>query len=60
LVYDIAVQSKVDNIVINDIIINRGNNCSINYYMREKYLPVELKFRRYAEFLTGCDVNYIK
>ena len=28
--------------------------------MREKYLPVELKFRHYAQFLTGCDVNYIK
>ena len=60
LVYDVAVQSKVDNIVVNDIIINRGNNCNINDYMREKYLPAKLKFGRYAQFLTGCDVNYIK
>jgi len=59
LVYDVAVQSKVDNIVVNDIIINRGNNCNINDYMREKYLPAKLKFGRYAQFLTGCDVNYI-
>ncbi|MBJ9953247.1 hypothetical protein I5735_09380 [Acinetobacter baumannii] len=60
LVYDIAIQSKVDNIVVNEIIINRGNNCNINDYMREKYLPANLKFGRYAKFSTGCDVNYIK
>lgn len=60
LVYDIAVQSKVDNIVVNEIIINRGNNCNINDYMREKYLPANLNFGRYAKFSTGCDVNYIK
>ena len=60
LVYDVAVQSKVDNIVVNDIIINRGNNCNINDYMREKYLPAKLKFGRYTQFLTSCDINYIK
>lgn len=60
LVYDIAIQSKVDNIVVNDIIINRGNNCNISDYVREKYLPAKLKFGRYTQFLTSCDVNYIK
>ena len=60
LVYDIAIQSKVDNIVVNEIIINRGNNCNINDYMREKYLPANLNFGRYTKFSTGCDVNYIK
>ena len=60
LVYDIAIQSKVDRVVVNEIIINRGNNCNINDYMREKYLPAKLKFGRYAKFSTGCDVNYIK
>jgi len=60
LVYDIAIQSKVDSVIVNEIMINRGNNCNINDYMREKYLPAKLKFGRYAKFSTGCDVNYIK
>ena len=28
--------------------------------VREKYLPAKLKFGRYTQFLTSCDVNYIK
>ncbi|MBR7688282.1 hypothetical protein, partial [Acinetobacter nosocomialis] len=32
LAYDIVIQSKVDSIVINNVTINRGNNCNINDY----------------------------
>ena len=36
LAYDIVIQSKVDSIVINNVTINRGNNCNINDYSRDK------------------------
>lgn len=60
LAYDIVIQSKVDSIVINNVTINRGNNCNINDYSRDKYLPANLKFGRYTRLSIDCDVNYIK
>ncbi|MCH7334659.1 hypothetical protein [Acinetobacter modestus] len=60
LAYDIVIQSKVDRIVINNVTINRGNNCNINDYSRDKFLPANLKFGRYTRLSIDCDVNYIK
>ena len=60
LAYDIVIQSKVDSIVINNVTINRGNNCNINDYSRDKYLPANLKFGRYTRLSIDCDVNYIR
>ncbi|WP_407561754.1 hypothetical protein [Acinetobacter baumannii] len=60
LAYDIVIQSKVDRIVINNVTINRGNNCNINDYSRDKYLPANLKFGRYTRLSIDCDVNYIR
>ena len=60
LAYDIVIQSKVDSIVINNVTINRGNNCNINDYSRDKFLPANLKFGRYTRLSIDCDVNYIK
>lgn len=59
-VYDIVIQAKTDQVTVNDIIINRGNNCHITKYDRAKKLPVSLSFGRIVKLSIGCDPNYIR
>lgn len=58
LAYDIVIQSKVDSIVINNVTINRGNNCNINDYSRDKYLPANLKFGRYTRLSIDVGLGF--
>jgi len=58
--YDIVIQAKTDHVTVYDIIINRGNNCHISKYNRDKKLPASLSFGRIVKLSIGCDPNYIR
>lgn len=60
LAYNVVIQSKVDNVMINDIIINRGNNCGIGEYDHNNKLPANLKFGQIVELAINCDANFAK
>ena len=57
--YDIVIQAKTDQVTVYDITINRGNNCHITKYDRDKKLPTSLSFGRMIKLSIGCDPNYI-
>ncbi|WP_151716641.1 hypothetical protein [Acinetobacter sp. TUM15071] len=59
-VYDIVIQAKTDQVTVNDIIINRGNNCHITKYDRDKKLPANLSFGRMIKLSIGCEPNYVR
>ena len=60
LAYNVVIQSKVDDVTINDIIINRGNNCGIGEYDHNNKLPANLKFGQVLELAINCDANFAK
>ncbi|WP_035301624.1 hypothetical protein [Acinetobacter sp. WC-743] len=60
IAYNIVIQSKADEVLVNDVIINRGNNCSIGNYDHNKKLPANLNFGRLIELPISCDANYVR
>lgn len=60
IAYNIVIQAKADEVVVNDVIINRGNNCSIGEYDHNNKLPANLNFGRLIELSISCDANYVR
>lgn len=60
IAYNIVIQAKADEVVVYDVIINRGNNCSIGNYDHNKKLPANLNFGRLIELSISCDANYVR
>ncbi|MDC4755939.1 hypothetical protein NQ807_07955, partial [Acinetobacter baumannii] len=60
--YNIVIQGRADReIVINDVVLNRGNKCGLSKYALEKQLPVILKFGEYIELSIGaCDAQMVQ
>lgn len=58
--YDMVIQAKTDQVTVYDIIVNRGNNCHISKYDRNKNIPFSLSFGRIIKLSIGCDPNYIR
>ncbi|MCU4598485.1 hypothetical protein [Acinetobacter bereziniae] len=60
IAYNIVIQAKADEVVVNDVIINRGNNCSVGEYDHNNKLPASLNFGRLIELAISCDANYVR
>ena len=60
--YDIVVQGRADEeVVIYDVVLNRGNQCGLSSYAREKQLPSSLKFGEYVALsIGGCDAQMVQ
>ena len=60
--YDIVVQGRADEeVVVYDIVLNRGNQCGLSSYAREKQLPSSLKFGEYVALsIGGCDAQMVQ
>ncbi|OCZ47925.1 hypothetical protein SOI80_05945 [Acinetobacter pittii] len=60
--YNIVIQGRADReIVINDVVLNRGNKCGLSKYAQEKQLPAILKFGEYIELSIGaCDAQMVQ
>ncbi|WP_215904295.1 hypothetical protein, partial [Acinetobacter bereziniae] len=60
--YDIVVQGRSDEeVVVYDVILNRGNQCGLSSYARQKQLPSSLKFGEYiALSIGGCDAQMVQ
>lgn len=60
--YDIVVQGRADEeVVVYDVVLNRGNQCGLSSYAREKQLPSSLKFGEYVALsIGGCDAQMVQ
>ncbi|HAV6215163.1 TPA: hypothetical protein JI310_18760, partial [Acinetobacter baumannii] len=60
--YNIVIQGRADReVVINDVVLNRGNKCGLSKYALEKQLPAILKFGEYIELSIGaCDAQMVQ
>lgn len=60
--YNIVIQGRADReIVINNVVLNRGNKCGLSKYALEKQLPAILKFGEYIELSIGaCDAQMVQ
>lgn len=60
--YNIVIQGRADKeIIINNVVLNRGNKCGLSKYAQEKQLPVILKFGEYIELSIGaCDAQMVQ
>ncbi|MFX7659887.1 hypothetical protein ABTJ72_01435 [Acinetobacter baumannii] len=60
--YNIVIQGRADReVIINDVVLNRGNKCGLSKYALEKQLPAILKFGEYIELSIGaCDAQMVQ
>lgn len=60
--YDIVVQGRADEeVIVYDVVLNRGNQCDLSSYAREKQLPSSLKFGEYVALsIGGCDAQMVQ
>ena len=47
--------------IVYDVVLNRGNQCDLSSYAREKQLPSSLKFGEYVALsIGGCDAQMVQ
>ena len=58
---EIYLVKQVKLVIVYDVVLNRGNQCDLSSYAREKQLPSSLKFGEYVALsIGGCDAQMVQ